>query len=340
MNLRIAWPLIWGLIVPMSLPAWTPGPALAREPDTIRVDGSRLSGRVADAPLDRLLREIADQSGLAIHVHGDAGAMITTIDLRGVPLEEGLQRLLRDTAAVFVYAAHPDGESTEAALTEIHVYPATARGAVLDPIPAFPRATVATPATIANARRLLDAPERVSRRRAARDLGRSGDAGAVAALSDALEREEDAAVRETMVRALDRARSSDAVRALSRAALTDPDDGVRETAAGALGRTWSETAVLPLLAALGDAQAEVRAAAAAALGETWNGGAVEALARAVMADPSVRARESAARALRRLDADAAIGPLTLAIHDPSPRIRRVAGEILGEIAAAEGSPRP
>jgi len=37
---------------------------------------------------------------------------------------------------------------------------------------------------------------------------------------------------------------------------------------------------------------------------------------------------------------AAVGSLTLAMHDPSPRVRRVAGEILSEIAAAEGSPRP
>jgi HEAT repeat protein len=121
------------------------------------------------------------------------------------------------------------------------------------------------------------------------------------------------------VRALHRLRAPEAVPALARAALDDLDDGVRETAVHALGKAWTESAVEPLIRALGDARAAVRAAAA------------DALRSAAMDDPSARVRERALVALSRVGAADAVESLTIATRDGSPRVQGIARDILGAI---------
>jgi HEAT repeat protein len=108
----------------------------------------------------------------------------------------------------------------------------------------------------------------------------------------------------------------------------DLDEGVRETAALALGKTWSEEAVEPLIGALRDADSGVRGAAADALAATWSERAIDALRGAAADDPSAQVRERALSALTRLGADEAPAALRQAMQDPSPRIRRMATELL------------
>ena len=293
MTCRITWPLVAGLLVLLAISAV---PALARDGDAI-VEESAPSGRPA------------------IHVH--AAMDTVSIDPRHLALEGGLERLLRHSDTVLIYASAPDVEGAEPTLTEVHVYPGA---------PGGPRTwwspLSASPAPVVNEN------NGTGRGRVARELGRAEERGAAAVLADALRREEDAAVRERLVRALGRTRSDDAIAALAEAALSDLDDGVREAAVGALGKTWSEAALGPLLQALDDGRATVRAAAAEALGRTWSDEATGALARAAVEDPSARVREGAVWALSRLGTEEATASLVAVAHDPNRRVRNAAREVL------------
>jgi HEAT repeat protein len=251
----------------------------------------------------------------AIHVHGGAAP---AADAARLAAAEGLERLLRHSDVVLVYASRSGVGGGTPVLDEVHVYPG--RGAGL-PDPGVTAAAGSAPE--------IGGDHRARARRAVLAI-RSGEAdpAAVAVLSEALGSEEDPAIRERLARALGRARSEDAVAALASTTLTDPDEGVREMAASALGRTWSDAAVGPLLGALGDASAAVRAAAAEALGRTWSDEAASALAAAALADPSARVRETAMLALTHLGAEEAMTVLAAAAGDSSRRVRETALDVL------------
>ena len=291
--------------------------------NAVRVEDGRLDGHLDGAPLDRVLAAIAAQSGIAVHLHGTSDESVT-VQLSGVPLEEGLRRLLRNTDFLFIYGRRPDDRGAEGPrVLQVHVYP-------LD-------GTAGRPAIVSDADDGTAAGEdavspdaEVTRRRAARTLARSGDS-TPEALADAIVREEDASGRESLARALGRTDGPEAVPALALVVADDPDEGVRESAALALGKTWSEEAVEPLIGALGDPHSTVRGAAADALANTWSDRAADPLRLAAAEDPSAQVRERALRALARLGADEAMAALRRAMQDPSPRIRRMATEMLSMI---------
>jgi HEAT repeat protein len=247
-----------------------------------------------------------------------------TTELRGLPIDEGVRRLLRNTNSVFIYSARPSSASMT--LDEVHVYPIVHIGT-------RGMATSTTPgtaeATDARAFELLAADSRARRKAAAQALGRTADATAIALLGQALSQEDGPSVREEIVKALGRTRSETAVGPLSAALRSDADPHVREAAAAALGKTWSELAVEPLAAALlGDPRASVREASARALGTTWAEAAVKPLARALLDDPRWYVRERAVYALGRIGSPGAAASLATALRDRDSSVSETAGAVL------------
>lgn len=89
--------------------AATPTPA----PDRMRYDAGRLTVRVTDAPLDRVLGEIAAVTHAT--VHGSVGARPVSIDMTDVPLSDALARIFGAESFMLTYA----GDGTLRAITMI-----------------------------------------------------------------------------------------------------------------------------------------------------------------------------------------------------------------------------
>jgi hypothetical protein len=325
-----------GLIAGL-LAAATPSPAAppagqAPSAPSFRVEGGRLWGSATAAPLERVLAAIASQSGVAIRVHAATDRTVTA-RLGGVPVEDGLRRVLEGTDFLLVYGRSGPGAGARPRLAEVHVFPAGAAGGSPDPAGTGP-IEPAGPSAVGDALAVLTATDAasVARRRAARALGREGADEAAGVLSAALAADDDPAVREALARALGRSGDAEAVPALARAVADDPDDGVREAAAHALGQAGRETAVEPLARALGDPVAGVRAAAAEALARTGGEAAAVALGQAALQDASAQVRDRALQALGRLARDEARSLVGLAASDPSARVRRTAGALLQDTA--------
>jgi HEAT repeat protein len=162
-----------------------------------------------------------------------------------------------------------------------------------------------------------------SRETAAAALGRMG-ASAIGPLEGLL-RSEDADARWWSARALAETGSGAAVGPLA-AALADDDPDVRACAALALGRLGRGAAAPALASRLADESAFVAGIAADALGMIGEP-AVEALAQMV-AEENPHVRLLAVRALGRIQAQSAVGPLFGVLEDSSYLVRYYAWEAL------------
>ena len=288
----------------------------------------RLTARLADVPLERVLDSLADLTGARIEVDVAPGERVTEafIDL---PIEESLRRLLPGRQIIVVYEQAPhdlarlvavrayDGSGSSTRVRRDRRDDIATPGARM-PV-AAPDGTLDLPADRdALALVLSTSEDREARRRAIEELGRLDGDGITAALSLGLE---------------------------------DTDPGVRESAARALGRTWDEGAIEPLARAVSDdGDADVREAAAQALGRLWSESAVEALGRALLTDPLRAVREAAARALGDIGGAGGVSALIAALRDPRGSVRESAVAALGAIGGnsaiagpgrgVDGRPRP
>jgi HEAT repeat protein len=177
--------------------------------------------------------------------------------------------------------------------------------------------------------RLVDSSADV-REQSAWALGEIEDAAAVAALSEALQRDADRRVRLRAAWALGEIEHESAVPALV-ATLKDSDVSLRKEAAWALGEIESGLAVEGLVNALADADVIIRRQAAWALGEIEDAAAVGGLAAALAGDAEVAVRREAAWALGEIESRGAVQPLIQALKDPSFEVRKTAAWALGEI---------
>ncbi|RZN38032.1 MAG: hypothetical protein EF813_05290 [Methanosarcinales archaeon] len=172
------------------------------------------------------------------------------------------------------------------------------------------------------------------RRNAAKALGRIGDAGAVEALEKALEKG-DANVRSNAASALGVIGDAGAVEALEKA-LEKGDATVRRNAAKALGVIGDARAVEALIEALKDKDANVRGNAVSALGRIGDAGAVGVLKEVLKdKDEDANLRRNVAKALGRIGDPRAVGVLKEALNDMNANVCRNAAVALGRI----GDPR-
>jgi len=213
------------------------GPGAARSDDdapalTLTVSDGRVSLDARDAPLQAILDEIGDRTGLRVRFDEPGTAQIgdelVTLTLDAVPVEEALRRLLRERDFVLVYAP---GRPAEA-----HVYSrsAEAAGGEAPPAASVSSAPPAEPVDRNGAAALrneaLGNPDPAARARALEGLAASADQKATRdTLLEVLEREH---VPGLLRRALDIVGLQDARarQVLEGRAAYDPAPEVRDAA--------------------------------------------------------------------------------------------------------------
>ncbi|PYN94779.1 MAG: hypothetical protein DMD91_27030 [Candidatus Rokuibacteriota bacterium] len=200
---------------------------------SIQVSGGRMTAQLKNAPLKDVLAVLARQTGITVVVHPPAvSGERLTIDVRRLPVEEGVRRILRNTNALFVYssltlqAVHVYGQSVGASQSRPVALPTPAASGKAMDTDRTADEMAAADATAA----LLDARITSLRKRAATTLGDTYDASAIGPLAQALSQDDDATVRLSVVKAMGRLRSEQAVASLAGALSADPDLDVRRGA--------------------------------------------------------------------------------------------------------------
>lgn len=160
---------------------------------------------------------------------------------------------------------------------------------------------------------------------AARKLGRSGDAAAVAALVAGLE-DSHKAVRAAAARALGACKAKVPIAPLVEA-LRDSDWHVRSAAVMALGKQKNSAPVSPLEEMIRDEDESVRAAAVWAIGELGERAPIKPLVEALH-DAAASVREAAVNALAALGTRAPLGPLLSVRDDEDASVQRAVEEAL------------
>jgi hypothetical protein len=267
---------------PGPVPEATAPPAggPAEGPLVVRVSRDLLTVRASGVPLRQVLAAISRQAGVRI-LMDQPGEEPVTVALSGVPLDEGLRRLIGPRDFAFVYSG-----ASPPRLAEIRVYSrAGTDGAARSSGDVWPPGA--------------SEPGAAARQRTIIALQSQG-AGAVESLAQMLQDDESEAVREAAARALARTRTEIAIPPLARALREDARQQVRVAAAEALGALGSERAVPALVGALRDGEPAVRVTAVEALGAIGGRQAVVALLEAAAGDRDPQVRQAAAEAVRRL----------------------------------------
>ena len=109
-------------------------PASATAPDqpALRIREGRLDLKVRQRSLDSLLESIEQASGVPIFATLESGGAPVSIEVKDVPLDEALRKLLNDYDAFFLYTAQT---GAPARLAAVWVYPRN-RGRRIKPVPA------------------------------------------------------------------------------------------------------------------------------------------------------------------------------------------------------------
>ena len=325
-RVRTAW-LCAGLILAagaVGLSAVGP-PVLAAEEETaahgieVALDHGLLRLQVRDAPLDDVLRVIADQAGFRLKLKGDVSAPVTW-HFAGVPLEEGLRRLAGRYGVVLNYATGDDGPG-DPELAEVIVL-GTPNGRVATYVPKVPLAP------LERVYEGLETRDRLSRLKLVRTMASPEDDPAIADLVTILADEDDTVVRRMAVIALGKIGGEAALDVLA-AALDDPDPVIRRQAVRALA-LLGEAADAALLGALKDDQAPVRVQAARALATMRSDEVVYALRDLLIDDPEPAVRLRAVLSLEQQDSALARTALGYAVDDPDTAVKEAAARALGE----------
>lgn len=263
----------------------------------VEVGGGLVHVTAHRVPLRRLLEEIVDRMNLVVVSESPLDRPIT-VELDGIPLSEGMSRILRQEDFV-LYESPASSSGT---------HPRPGRSSTLW---------------------IFAGGGEVNTKAGTITLGeRDDDPADIAALQEAL-LSNDARVRQEAVKALRRLKGHLAIPALAQA-LADPEEEVRVKAIYGLADIGGEQAAGALTAALGDASPWVRHEAAYALGVTGSEVAAQALRRALRdGDPDVR--ETAIEAYVDLGGHPAVDGVTMALEDPDDSIRLEAVEALWAI---------
>jgi hypothetical protein len=224
----------------------------------VAVEGDMLSVDLHDAELEQVLQDIATRAGFKLTTSGRLGRV--TASFEGVPVEQGLRRLTRDSEVVLVYGTPERG--SPGSLAEVRVFGAASRegpGAAdaVSEIDEMARAGDSEENAAKLTELLGSAPRSEVRARAAWALGRIGGSDAENALTGALS-DQAADVRVQALYALQRVSGVEAVPAIQGLLLRDVDVAVRRAAARTLGMMQEPPATEALKAAAQDPDPTVR----------------------------------------------------------------------------------
>jgi hypothetical protein len=99
---------------------------------SVTVKNGRLSIRIHNTALGRLMDEISGKAGIPIVLSEDLGSQLVSTDFQDVPLDEGLRQILSKYDAFFFYGVD---EQEPSSLKTVWVYP-KGRGRGIAPLPA------------------------------------------------------------------------------------------------------------------------------------------------------------------------------------------------------------
>jgi len=205
----------------------------------MRVEEGKVTADIADSPLQAVLRELADWTGIIFEVRSHENPLVS-IHLKGVPVEEAIERITSGNDALFLY-----GQGTESErITMVRVFPRSA------PVQQ-PGLVYLGTGTITKTNNTIDTPEQ-----ALRLLSTN------ASIQD----------REIGIGVLAKTRSDQAVKALMDC-VSDPAPEIRVAALEGLGAMGARAALPIVLKSLKDAHPGVRQSAAtvvALLGDARN----------------------------------------------------------------------
>ncbi len=293
--LALLWFLLFAPIAPMAdssaegaadpqAPGTPPGSTI----DVVIRDGM-LTLDARDAPLAEVIRRIGEVGGFETVIAGDLSTPVTH-SFAGVPVKDGIERLVGDITRVVIYA--PSAGEAPPPLKELRLY-AVAAPDVGDRGPGVSASV--DPDILAE----LEDPDVGIRIEAVRKLSRLNGAVVVDALAGVLRSDEDSRVRARAATALGGFADERAVPALE-TAVGDETQSVRIQALRALGRVGGDRATRILgEVLLGGSDVTQRVVAAWGLGRD-GGEAARSMLTAAAADPSSMVSSAASRALNNL----------------------------------------
>lgn len=236
-------------------------------PFVVRAQDDLLTVQLKDIPLERVLKEIAIQTGIQITFYGSVAGSVSA-DFSNLPLDRGLKRLFRDFNHIFIYNKGK-GKGSEPEIRELIIYSEKGEGPVKRWEPRSigprmsPRQTLKEVAPDSVAKAMNDEDPAI-REEAVDVLAEMNDEKSIPGLTSLLLNDKDSDVRQRAAEALGDLEDERAVDSLIKA-LKDKDPAVRESAVDALGQIGGDKVLRPLRDALKDENEDVREAATAAL---------------------------------------------------------------------------
>jgi hypothetical protein len=240
----------------------------------VMVRAGRLTVRLHEVPWAVVLRELQQQTGIAFRVQ-DPLPGTATGRFEGLPLENGLRRLLQNADLIFLYAS----EGPDSPPTQVWILPRQEGGAAEgantsarwsqeteDDVRVMIEAGLTAEsregyeAAVESLIQALQDPDATVRERAATAVADFQDEAAVESLSKILVENAGEDVRESVVHTLGDIASSRAIEVLGRA-LEDQSARVREAAADAFGRIGKRRIADALKGAPGGEDRDLRATA-------------------------------------------------------------------------------
>jgi len=250
----------------------------AEEVFDIKFDDGKLSAKLKNSPLEKVLKEIMSQSGARIWLN-DSIDMAVTIEFQNIPVREGVRRILKDKNYAFLYAPH---EIKEGGVSIIS---------------AGKSKEIFTKAREAPPKKPLQKPVQPT---AKKGKAKKEKPPIETLIKDALE-SDDASKREDAIIALGESKDKKAIEAISKALANDPSEDVRLSSIDALLEIGDKSVVEPLSAALKDVDPWVRESAVEALGEIGGEAAIESI-KGALNDEDGSVRELAQETLEELNA--------------------------------------
>jgi hypothetical protein len=244
----------------------------------IKFNNGQLSAKLKNSPLEKVLKEIMEQSGARIWLNDAIDAPVT-MEFQNVPIREGVRRILKDKNYAFLYAPHEIKEG------KLSIISASKSKEIFTKTKGEPP---------------KKHPQKPVQPTAKKGKGKKEKPPFETLVKDALENE-DAGKREDAIIALGESKDKKAIETIAKALVNDPSEDVRLSSIDALLEIGDKSVAEPLSQALKDRDPWVRESAVEALGEVGGEAAVEFIKNALN-DEDGSVRELAQETLEELNA--------------------------------------
>jgi len=244
----------------------------------IKFNNGQLSAKLKNSPLEKVLKEIMEQSGARIWLN-DAIDATVTMEFQNVPVREGVRRILKDKNYAFLYAPNEIKEG------KLSIISASKSKEI------FTKTKEESP---------KKHPQKPVPPTAKKGKAKKEKPPFESLVKDALENE-DAGKREDAIVALGESKDKKAIETIAKALVNDPSEDVRLSSIDALLEIGDKSVAEPLSQALKDRDPWVRESAVEALGEVGGEAAIEFI-KGALNDEDGSVRELAQETLEELNA--------------------------------------